>query len=342
MGKRKGKKKNAQNPPLTGLPMPALPGMPLPPLPGMPLPSPGALPAPLPAHLPLPATPAPLPLSAAPAPLPLPGAAEPLPLPGVPAPLPIEQPVESNEYGGMWAKRSDKPLQQIYGHIDRLAKGETGSLLDRYSERFGHSLDREIIVLRKKEHDAKVSEIRDAPVVVLLEDEDSEGLQSQLSVIEDELRTLKPEYQAAKSSGDSELLSQLRPVLEGLMSERKSIMAMMDESSEPTVAEEATHSDATGDDADLFVSFVGIVDDLLGSDLSEEVVSSFIESDEFEIYQEVASDASSADDDLRRQFVSIVDSQLGNMSEDSINAFVQSSNFEIYSTVATLYQSDDS
>ena len=242
----------------------------------------------------------------------------------------------------MWAKRSDKPLQQIYGHIDRLAKGETGSLLDRYSERFGHSLDREIIVLRKKEHDAKVSEIRDAPVVVLLEDEDSEGLQSQLSVIEDELRTLKPEYQAAKSSGDSELLSQLRPVLEGLMSERKSIMAMMDESSEPTVAEEATHSDATGDDADLFVSFVGIVDDLLGSDLSEEVVSSFIESDEFEIYQEVASDASSADDDLRRQFVGIVDGQLGNMSEDSINAFVQSSNFEIYSTVATLYQSDDS
>jgi hypothetical protein len=56
----------------------------------------------------------------------------------------------------------------------------------------------------------------------------------------------------------------------------------------------------------------------------------------------VASDASSADDDLRRQFVGIVDGQLGNMSEDSINAFVQSSNFEIYSTVATLYQSDDS
>ncbi|MGY8727967.1 MAG: hypothetical protein ACKVKS_01920 [Candidatus Poseidoniales archaeon] len=331
MGKRKGKKKNAQNPPVSGLPMPALPGMPLPPLHGMPLPSPGALPAPLPAHLPLPSTPAPLPL---------PGGAAPLPLPELP--LPVEQPVESNEYGGMWAKRSDKPLQQIYGHIDRLAKGETGSLLDRYSERFGHSLDREIIVLRKKEHDAKVSEIRDAPVVVLLDDEDSEGLQSQLSVIEDELRTLKPEYQAAKSSGDSELLSQLRPVLEGLMSERKSIMAMMNESSEPTVAEEATHSDATGDDADLFVSFVSIVDDLLGSDLSEEVVTSFIESDEFEIYQEVASNASSADDDLRRQFVGIVDGQLGNMSEDSINAFVQSSNFEIYSTVATLYQSDDS
>ncbi len=87
---------------------------------------------------------------------------------------------------------------------------------------------------------------------------------------------------------------------------------------------------------------VAIVDDLLGSDLSEEVVSAFIASEEFEIYQEVASDAASASDDLRKQFVAIVDGQLGNMSEDSINAFVESSNFEVYSTVATLYQSDDS
>ena len=315
MGLRKGKKKNAQIPPA--------PGLPLPPLPGMPMPVPGALPPPA----------APMPLPEMPAPLPLPD-----------APIPDANPTPTNEYGSMWAKRSDKPLQQIYGHIDRLAKGETGSLLDRYSERFGHSLDREIIVLRKKEHDSKVSEIRDAPVVELLDDgeDDSESLESQLSIIENELRTLKPEYQSAKSSGDNELLSQLRPVLEGLMSERKSIMAMIDEISVPTVAEEAVHSDVTDDAEDLFIVFVSIVDDLLGSDLSEEVVSSFIESDDFGIYQEVASDASSSDDDLRRKFVAIVDNQLGNMSEESINAFVASSNFEIYSTVATLYQSDDS
>ena len=338
MGLRKGKKKNAQNPPA--------PGLPLPPLAGLPMPAPGVLPSPLPA----PAAPLPLPI---PLPLPhatLPVAAAPTPLPSIPAPLPLPgaslpatEPTSSNEYGSMWAKRSDKPLQQIYGHIDRLAKGETGSLLDRYSERFGHSLDREIIVLRKKEHDSKVSEIRDAPVVELLDaDGESDGLQSQLNAVEQELRELKPEYQAAKSSGDVELLAQLRPVLEGLMSERKLIIAMMNEESEPIVAEEAMHSDASVDDEDLFLSFVSIVDELLGSDLSEEVVSAFIGSDEFEVYQEVASDASSANEDLRRQFVAIVDGQLGNMNEESINAFVESSNFEIYSTVATLYQSDDS
>ena len=322
MGLRKGKKKNAQNPPA--------PGLPLPPLPGMPLPAPAGLPSPLPAPgaLPLPA--AALPLPAAPTPLPLPDAT-----------VPDSKP-SADEYGSMWAKRSDKPLQQIYGHIDRLAKGETGSLLDRYSERFGHSLDREIIVLRKKEHDSKVSEIRDAPVVELLSDEGSSDLQSQLTSLEKELRTLKPEYQAAKSSGDAELLAQLRPVLEGLMSERKLVMAMMEEENEPTVAEEALSSEISSDTDELFVAFVGLVDELLGSDLSEDVVSAFIASDEFEIYQEVGNDPASSGDELRRQFVAIVDGQLGNMSEDSVTAFVESSSFEMYSTVATLYQSDDS
>ncbi len=306
------------------------------PLPGMPMPPPGALPTPLP----LPDAPAPLPLPEAPAPLPLPEAPAPLPLPDVPAPVAqaAAEPEAKNEYGEMWAKRSTKPLQQIYGHIDRLAKKETGSLLDRYADRFGHSLDREIIVLRKKEHDSKVSEIRDAPVVELIEDEESGDLQSQLSAIEDELRTLKPEYQAAKASGDSEVLSQLRPVLEGLMAERKSIMAMIDGSMEPTVAEEAVESEESSDEDELFASFVSIVDDLLGSKLSEEIVSEFLQSEEFAIYEQVGMNPVEAEHDLRVQFVAIVDEQLGNMSGESVTEFTQTEEFSIYEAIATLYQ----
>ena len=306
------------------------------PLPGMPMPPPGALPTPLP----LPDAPAPLPLPEAPAPLPLPEAPAPLPLPDAPAPVAqaAAEPEAKNEYGEMWAKRSTKPLQQIYGHIDRLAKKETGSLLDRYADRFGHSLDREIIVLRKKEHDSKVSEIRDAPVVELIEDEESGDLQSQLSAIEDELRTLKPEYQAAKASGDSEVLSQLRPVLEGLMAERKSIMAMIDGSMEPTVAEEAVESEESSDEDELFASFVSIVDDLLGSKLSEEIVSEFLQSEEFAIYEQVGMNPVEAEHDLRVQFVAIVDEQLGNMSGESVTEFTQTEEFSIYEAIATLYQ----
>ena len=39
----------------------------------------------------------------------------------------------------------------MYGHIDRIATGDVGTLLDRFSDRFGSELDREIIVLRKQQ-----------------------------------------------------------------------------------------------------------------------------------------------------------------------------------------------
>ena len=115
------------------------------------------------------------PLPPAPAPAALPAAAAPLPAAPAPtsdesvwssAPSDAEKPAD-DKYGDLWAKRSEKPLPQIYGHIDRISSGDAGSLLDRYADRFGHALDRDIIVLRKKEHEDKVSEVRDAPVVEL-------------------------------------------------------------------------------------------------------------------------------------------------------------------------------
>ena len=126
-------------------PNPTLPPAPLPPMPGMPLPPPGG--APLPAPI--------APESATAPDLPVPS-------PEVPVLEASESTNESSEegYNQLWAKKSDKPLPQIYGHIDRISSGEVGSLLDRYADRFGHSLDRDIIVLRKQEHDDKLAQIR--------------------------------------------------------------------------------------------------------------------------------------------------------------------------------------
>ena len=87
-----------------------------------------------------------------------------------PAQEPSQPEEAKNEYGDLWAKRSAKPLPQIYGAIDRLGSGEPGSLLDRYSDRFGHSLDRDIIVLRKKEREEALNQVRGAPVVELLDE----------------------------------------------------------------------------------------------------------------------------------------------------------------------------
>ena len=103
-----------------------VPPSPLPPLPGMP-PLPGASLPPLPV-----------------APLPEPQPVEALLLHPCrhrnlfpllfPQPTPPVQEQPSDEYGDLWAKRSSKPLPQIYGAIDRIATGESGSLLDRYSD----------------------------------------------------------------------------------------------------------------------------------------------------------------------------------------------------------------
>ena len=164
--RRRKKNKSPQTPPS---PLPPLPGMP--PLPGAPLP--------------------PLPDAPVPAPLPqpeLPPAPTPMPLEQPPAPSEAEEP--SNEYGDLWAKRSAKPLPQIYGAIDRLGTGESGSLLDRYSDRFGHELDRDIIVLRKKEREEALNEARGAPVVELLDEEEPD----RLTEVENMLRELKPQY----------------------------------------------------------------------------------------------------------------------------------------------------
>jgi len=64
----------------------------------------------------------------------------------------------SSDFQSHWEKRkaSDPNLsvgnrESMYGHIDRIATGEVGTLLDRFSNRFGSELDREIIVLRKKQ-----------------------------------------------------------------------------------------------------------------------------------------------------------------------------------------------
>ena len=64
----------------------------------------------------------------------------------------------SSDFRSQWENRkaNDPTLtsdskDSMYGHIDRIATGEVGTLLDRFSDRFGSELDREIIVLRKKQ-----------------------------------------------------------------------------------------------------------------------------------------------------------------------------------------------
>ena len=323
--RRRKKNKTPQTPPspLPPLPgMPPLPGAQLPPLPGAPMPEP--LPQP---ELPPAPTPAPIPSIPAAAPEPTPS---------------IESEPVSNEYGELWAKRSAKPLPQIYGAIDRLGSGESGSLLDRYADRFGHSLDRDIIVLRKKEREDALNETRNAPVVELLDEEETD----RLTEVENMLRELKPQYKSAKAAGDKDTLRVLVPQLEELMAERRSLMSQSVPVeavvSEETISEEQeddeADEEATMDEADeLFAQFFTIVNDLLGDELPEEAIQEFLASDGFDLFKEVGADPGAIDDERRGEFFMLIDEQLGNMPDDSITTFVESGDFAIYKQISEMY-----
>ena len=285
---------------------------------------------------------------------------------------------EDKSYKKMWQRRSNKPLQQVYGHIDRLGEGETGSLLDRYADRFGHDLDREIIVLRGKEHSDAETAVRDAPTVELIiediedaeeleqvdeaeeleqvdeadeieepspedDDDDVSGydndlseeeeteLQSQLEVIEDEIKRLKPKYQLAKKKGQKAKLSKLKPALKSLIDSRKQVLAVL--SGEESI-DSLSSEQAEGDGDEMFIQLVGIVDDLLGM-MPEDAINEFLASSEFETYKLVAGAPADADDEMRVEFFEIVDSKLGQMPEDAINDFVASDDFAIYQAVGS-------
>ena len=356
------------------MPMPPPPGLPLPPPPGLPLP-----PAPAASTAPeVPAAP-PVPEMSEPAP-------KVDPLPAIEALPPSKQDVvtpddESKEeepsYSGLYAKKSGKPLQQVYGHIDRISQGEIGSLLDRYSDRFGHELDRDIIVMRKDARDDKISEIRDSPTVQLLNEEEDDGgidadtlveLNTQLKTVEDELRKLKPEYQTAKEERNRELLREIRPTLESLMSERKLLKAIIageadldelftsdseDEESEEEEYEEDSEEEEyeeedseeeeyeeeeyEEEDDDVFIEFVSIVDSLLGNHLSEEMIDEFSSSEGFKVYQKVGSNPSGSNEDLRSEFFTVVDTLLGQLPDKAVDKFVKSKEFDIYRTIGAMY-----
>lgn len=88
---------------------------------------------------------------------------------------------QSTDFQSHWEKRkaSDPNLsvgnrESMYGHIDRIATGEVGTLLDRFSNRFGSELDREIIVLRKKQQQ-EMREIKPTVELIQAPTEEYEG-----------------------------------------------------------------------------------------------------------------------------------------------------------------------
>ena len=314
-----------------------------------------------------PPMPAPEPIELPPLPTPEPIELPPLPAPSQPElpPLPtpvdenpneevvaveekVEAPVDTDDYRELWKRRSDKSLPQMYGAIDRIGNREIGSLLDRYSDRFGHELDREIIVMRRAEQDARREAV---PVVELIsapdEDDEDDSLESQLSEVEELLRPLQKEYKSAESNAEKKRLA---PALKALIAERKILLGVisgeLDESEldeipeRPAIPGQEEVDDESEDDdveeVDQFTEFFGVINNLLG-DMPEDWVNNFLESKGFALFQKVGEDPGAANTKTRKKFFIMINNELGSMPEDMLDEFVSSPDFELYKLMGEMY-----
>jgi len=257
--------------------------------------------------------------------------------------------VEDSDYRELWKRTSDKPLQQVYGHIDRLGTGEIGSLLDRYADRFGSELDREIIVLRQQERQQKIQELQQVPIVELIEEDDevspeitdedlsdevADKLEDELDVIEDEINELQELYEAAKKKKKKADIKKYGDSLTELFERKDEINAILDGDEDYDSSDETEIAKTL--EEDLFDKFVGVVDDLLGK-LPEDNLNSFLTSSDFDLYKTVASEPNSASNEERKSFFKLVNDKLAKLPEDVIEEFIASENWSLYEEVGELY-----
>ena len=242
----------------------------------------------------------------------------------------------NTDFKTIWAKRkaNDPSIrienrQSMYGHIDRLSKGEVGTLLDRFQDRFGSELDKEIIVLRKKQQQ-KMRSIK--PTVELIsapEKDESMNFNEFLDSMNDSNFISKV---SEVTNISSEKLTNFTK------SELRKFFTAADKDNSGTVdfnefVEAVLELDTSKDE---FVTFFNIVNNLLG-DASEEFINNFIASENFALFERVGNDAVSSSNDERSKFFQMINNVLGDLPEDTINSFVNSPDFEIFSRMGELY-----
>ena len=308
---------------------------------------------PPPAGLPPPPPPGPAP-PASESPLPPPPAPS-SPMPPPPAPVaevaPPAEPRSASDRIDLTTFRSSQSsstnTDQMYGHIDRIATGSVGTLLDRFSNRFGSDLDREIIVLRKKEQQA-MREVK--PTIELIsvpgqeeqddsnegEEENPEFSKSELnelkSRIEDRIRPLKKRFDTAKSKRKTAEVRKLQPELKQMVEDRKIVIAAIDGDFDSEEIEELldeypeeeeieieveTESDEVLSDEDNedFVEFVELANELLGM-MPSSFQKDFLAGDSFDFYKQVYSKPADANEEERSNFVDLINNELSSAPDE--------------------------
>jgi len=202
--------------------------------------------------------------------------------------LEVQDPDVDDDFKSAWAKRraenpdlsSDK-RDQMYGHIDRIATGEVGTLLDRFSDRFGSELDREIIVLRKKQQ----KEMRDIKPTVELISSPETDYEEEVDY-EEEIDESGSELEAESTSEDNdedqfvEFFSVVNDLLGSMPDDFvNSFVASDDFSLFQAVGDNPSQTDE-GARKDFF----SMINRVLG-DLPDDKINEFVQSPGFAIFQ---------------------------------------------------------
>ena len=193
----------------------------------------------------------------------------------------IENPSEEeakNDFQSHWEKRKsdrDPPTTEsrdsMYGHIDRISSGQVGSLMDRFSDRFGSDLDREIIVLRKKQQQDLLAIKPTVELISSPDDDYEEESEDQSNDIDENPLDLFPQF--------FEIVNNLL----GDMDE-DFINSFVTSDDFPLFQE--VGEDPTDCDDETKAEFFSMINRVLG-ELPEEKIGDFIASPGFAIYQEM-------------------------------------------------------
>jgi len=243
---------------------------------------------------------------------------------------------QSSDFKSVWDKRktsnpsiSSGSRDSIYNRIDRISTGRGESLMDRYADRFGSDLDREIIVLRKKDQD-DLATIK--PTVELI----SEASKNEMSLEE-----------FLEAMGDSDFVRRV--------AEKTGVSVDKIDELDPDSMQEffdSADKDNSGTlDFDEFVNgiiqsfrsydedfshFFTVVNGLLGQ-LPDDKTLAFIDSDGFKLFEAVGNDSKAIDKDSRGEFFTMVNELLVDLPEAVMKSFTESNDFDLYKLIASRY-----
>ena len=243
---------------------------------------------------------------------------------------------QPSDFKSVWDKRkssnpgiSSDSRDSIYNRIDRISTGRGESLMDRYADRFGSDLDREIIVLRKKDQDDLTS-IK--PTVELI----SEVSKNEMSLDE-----------FLEAMDDSDFIARVAEKT-GVSVEK---IDELDIDSMKEFFDTADKDNSGSLDFDEFVNgiiqsfrsydedfshFFTVVNGLLGQ-LPDDKTLAFIESDGFKLFENVGNDPTAIDSETRGEFFTMVNELLADLPEPVMKSFTESNDFDLYKQIANRY-----